>query len=197
MKEEFKQDGWKDFAQRYGGTFGWFLTEKNERLLVQLLTVDEEKLCFTAKYGMKYFAHPDKGNVFEFIPVTKGVYQVGEYVMYVCRKPARQWKRGLCYDNTFIYNMAMGDTLHVDFANIEAIYGGNTGVVLEKFKKDMSPMYVALDNIFSIVGNNFMLYNNCIGTFSRAKSSVILSNPMFKQEVQDLFRSLSMEVFVE
>jgi len=197
MKEEFKAAGWRDFAQRYQGTFGWFHTEKKERMLVQLVEVNESSLMFQAKDGMKYFANPDKGNVFEFIPVTKGVYQLGKDVVFVTRKPARQWKRGLCLENTYLYNLVSGEQLMVDFSSVTAVFGGSDGVMLEAFKKDMSPNYVALDNIFSVVANKLMLYNNRVGVLDRAKRQVTMDSPLFKQEVQDLFRSLLMEVFVE
>jgi hypothetical protein len=197
MKEEFKAAGWRDFAQRYENTFGWFITELGERKLVQLTDVTDAVLRFVSKEGMTYFAHADKGNVFEFIPVTKGVYQYGEDVVYVCRKPARQWKRGLCHDNTLIQNLSYGGFIEVDFPIIESIYKDNDNVVLEKFREDMSPFNVALDNIFSINGNRLMLYGNNIGMFNREREEVILTSPIFKQEVKDLFRSLSMEVVVE
>lgn len=197
MKEEFKSNGWKDFAQRYSDTYGWYETETKNRILVKLEVSNPELLTFYDEKGMTYYAKPDQGNVFEFIPVTRGVYQYNNSVIYVSRKPARQWKRGICSVNTTLFDLVNQNYVDVNFNNIACIFGNKDTHILNKFKKDMSPPYVCLNEMFSLVDSSLMVYNTLVGKFNRDKREIKMSVPIFKQEVQDLFRSLSMEVVVE
>lgn len=186
MKEEFKSDGWKDFSQRYQGTFGFFERENAPRLLVQLVKVGETQLTFTDKAGMSYFANPDRGNVFSFIPVERGSYNFGSDVVMCSRVPARQWKRGLCIENTHIQSLSDGSSLPVDFTTLEIMFPvkeGRSSIPLERFKATLSGN-VAFDTMFSLVNNRLFLYEREIGTYTNHLFT--LTNHLFKQEVTDL-----------
>ncbi len=197
MKEEFKSDGWRDFAQRYQGTFGFYERENKARLLVQLVKVSETQLTFTDKTGLKYFANPDKGNVFSFIPVERGCYNYGADVVTCKRVPARQWKRGLCPENTNISSLREKRSLPVDFTTLEIMFPveeGRSSTQLANFKAYLAGN-VAFDNMFSLVENKLYLYDNLIGTYGMR--TFTLTNHLFKQEVNDLVTRHQLPITVE
>ena len=160
MKEEFTREHWKDFAQRYQGVFGWFETEKKEQLLVRLTKVDENTLTFSDRNKIVYSARADKGNVFTFLPVEKGVYNSknGD-VLFVFRIPMKQYRRGVCPDNTGIRSLISNDAINVDFDTLDAIYNTDqTKPVLQWCKTRKGN--IAFNNLFSLANDRLYLYQN-------------------------------------
>ncbi len=185
MKEEFKSAGWKDFQQRFQGTFGWFETANKRPMLVQLTKVSDTRLLFTNKDGMEMIANPDKENVFTFIPVERGVYDTGKTVVYVERIPNRQWKRGICDENSKIIDLETNDQLRCSFELLESIFS------------KPSSRGVVFNNIVAFIGDTVYLYNRVIGT--KDKKAITLSDNLFEQEVSDIVRDhkLNLEVRVK
>lgn len=196
MIEEFKSDGWRDFSQRYIGTFGWFEKQNGEKLLVKLMSCNDSSLVFSDEKKMEYYAMPDSGNKFHFLPTLRGAYQYGDTVLVVERIPNRQWKRGVCADNTRIYDLETGRSLALTFENLSAIYGPKDDKVLLQWCKS-GKGNVCLNNVFSIVRDTVYVYTNIIGYYSRIKQQVSLGSDMFKQELEDVFTRLKVDVLVE
>lgn len=199
MKAEFKSNGWEDFRQRYSGTYGWFEREDKPPILVRVGHVDVESMVFEDDKGIKYTAHSDKGNVFSFIPVIRGMYKCQGEITYVQRIPARMYKRGVCEDNTSMMSIYTG-SMPVTFASILDMV--NTSIEYELHKlKGMLTSKQDVDNIllsrqFSIKRNDVYLYDNLIGSIT-SPNTIMLNSPLFTQEITDIFNANKIDMDVQ
>jgi len=197
MIEEFKSDGWRDFAQRYKETYGWYLTDTGRKVLVQLVDVSETTLKFAGKEGQTYTALADKGNRFEFLPLERAVYNTPKDVYYCSRVPARQWRRGVHNANTSITNLLGGGWggEKLSFDLLEQIFQEST-------PSDYIPSFLsgareglALNSMFAMGKNRVFLYNRVIGEYKNG--TITLTNDLFAQEISDLMRDLVLPYKVE
>lgn len=196
MIEEFKSNGWKDFQQRYQGVYGWFEKEDKSQLLVKLTVVTENELVFTDKNKLRFSAIADQGNKFSFLPVVRGLYNTERGVVYVSRIPAKQYRRGICQDNTSILDVATGAPLDVGFNMLEGIYGYSQQPAITSFKR-LGGGNAALDNTFAVVDNSVYVYNVKIGVYDAPKAKFILSNKLFQQEMTDVCTRLQLPLLVD
>lgn len=184
MKEEFKSDFWNDFKQRYQGTYGWFEKANQSKLLVYLRSVEEDRLSFQDKDGFKFTANADQGNTFTFLPVVRGCFNYGpDGVVVTRRNPARMWKRGMCDENTSIFSLDTQRSVGVNFTTLEEIFGDKPNTALARFKQTYTGN-VAIDPVFSVVGDGLYLYENRIGDY--ANREFTLTSDLFQQEINDL-----------
>lgn len=198
MKVEYNSDGYRDFSQRYSGTYGWLEREGKESLLVKLLEVDHASLKFMDKRGMEFFARPDMGNYFSFLPVVKGSYLYKDDIVVVQRRPARQWKRGICEDNTSITKPSpvgeFKDSLAISFEVLDEIFYPKPNFSVSIFRETRMGNVVLFNHQFSIYKGLIYVYDMCIGKYENGK--FILNDGTFLQEIQDLItmNKLDMEV---
>jgi hypothetical protein len=197
MIEEFKSDTLADFRQRYQGCYGWFEKSPEQRILVVLDSVDFA-LKFRDKTGMVFSANPDKGNKFSFLPVEKGVHWAGGRVVLCNRIPARQYRRGICADNTSIYQLTTTHTLHPSFDLLETIFGEDENQSIDEFRTAYKGN-VVLDKMFSIVDNRVYLYAHLLGVYTPEKQAITLNQTIFFQEIYDTVtrNKLDLEITVK
>jgi hypothetical protein len=193
MKVEFTSYGTRDFVQRYAETYGWLERPGKPSLLVKLLKIRENSLIFTDETGFEYTALSDRGNWFSFIPVVKGSYLYQDSIVVVQRVPARQWRRGICEDNTSIRTLDH-QSLNVNFETLKALFSPIRNTTIETFKETLIGNRVLFNNQFSLYQNRFFVYENFIGTYEPGK--VTLNNDLFQQEVADIFNSFNIPVTV-
>lgn len=196
MIEEFKNDGWKDFQQRYSGTFGWFEDSAGKKVLVQVGACDSTTLVFNGADKMPFYAKADAGNKFTFIPTTRGAYQYLDTVLVVNRIPARQYKRGICRENTQLYDLVRRVNLLPTFENLAVIFGPPDNTPVLQWCKERTGN-ICLDGVFSIVKECVYAYDKIIGVYSMKDKLVKLDCDVFKQELTDTFTRLQVDVLVE
>lgn len=196
MKDTLTSANHRDFRQRYEGTFGFFSPDGRSPLLVQLDTVEPSRVNFKDKRGTSYHANVDSGIPFEFIQVQRRVVNFADDdVIYISRKPARMWRRGLCADNTSITNLKTMRRAALNFATVESAYQNNItyeSAVIEFLAGNRKN--VAVDDKFSIIGGALYLYDTVIGSY--ADKTVKVSH-IFKQEFSDLVRRKVLPITVE
>lgn len=193
MKVEFTSYGTRDFVQRYAETYGWLERNGKPNLLVKLLKITDSFLNFTDETGFEYTALSDRGNWFTFIPVVKGSYLYKDTIVVVQRIPARQWRRGICEENTSIKTIE-GVSLDTNFEVLKAIFSPVQNTTIETFKHTLEGDRVLFNPQFSIYKNRFYVYDNVIGTYESGK--VMLNNDLFQQEITDIFNSHNIPVVV-
>ena len=198
MIEEFTRNGWEDFQRRYDRTFGFFHTETGRRVLVKVVAVSPDALSMVDADGVAYTANADRGNQFEFLPVEKAVYNYKDEVILTQRQPARQWKRGICAQNTAIILLGGGRGMFdrardVNFSFLETIFVNHSyKESVERFKKHRRAS-VALNEVFSIINrDSIMVYDQVIGSFFEEQNSIVLNNNLFRQEIEDTLREYAM-----
>lgn len=193
MKEEVVSHGYRDFQQRYLGTYGWYEKPDGTNILVQVFKVTSEKVGFVDENGGEYWALSDVGNVFSFLPVQRGLYYYNGSIIYLQRVPARQYKRGICLENTSINNLTEDYRMDVSHALLQKVFGWQENPTLEKFK-ELPARDVLLNNMFAIIRKRVYLYDNVIGTYN---GRITLSNKLFKQELDDVIRDTGLNLFVD
>jgi hypothetical protein len=195
MREEFKSDAWRDFKQRYEGTYGWYEKDNGETILVNLRSVEGSAAVFQDAAGVPYTARPDRGNMFQFLPLERSVYNTKDDVIYCYRVPQRQWKRGLCDANTsFVSLSRFTYTAGPTFELLAELFGAPDTTRLSAFK-EKGEGATALNSVFSIINNQVMCFSHKIGTYQ--KGIATLYDKLFEQELNDLVRQHQFPFVVE
>jgi hypothetical protein len=180
-----------DFKQRYSGVFGWLLSEGVKKL-VYISGVNSKQVTFTDAEGGNYFANINAGVEFEFAPVMRGWYNTPEGVFYMCRIPARQWKRGVCVDNTHVGAGGSPDYQLVGDAWNKAVF---SILSVSNPYKINDLQYTAYSKHFANVYGRLYLYTKPIGVV--VDNHVKLASPLFRQEFMDMCRRRNLEMVIE
>jgi hypothetical protein len=186
VREEFKGESWRDFQQRYQGTYGWYEKPSGGKLLVSLIEVDEHACKFMNADGGVFTALSDKGNAFQFIPVMRGIYRTQQGLVYCRRVPAKQYKRGIAQGNTHVERLPGQAPLKISFDLVADMFGGDFPNEVDQFKSGQSAD-VVFNNAFAFSGPYIWLYNNIIGI--RSNKKLQLHSTLFKQEIEDVLAS--------
>lgn len=98
-----------DFSRRWANTYVWMYMEQLGReVLVKITSVEEhpKKVATINVMAQEYgsfrinFGSETSSLKFKYPPV--GVFQSGVDALMLQRRPARQWRRGLCADNATV-----------------------------------------------------------------------------------------------
>lgn len=198
MREEYQSRSSRDFRQRYEGTYGMFThPETKKKTLVYLTSVRDETLTFQDKAATQFTAKADVGVEFEFIPVSKKIFKQGKDLLFIRRRPQRQFQRGLSNGNASITNLLTGRELDFSFARVEALYSAEIPDVHKQLKELAAgeTSCAIFSDMFGITGNTLWLYNIRIGTFEGGRA--VLNDATFRQELVDCFMSHSLPYSVE
>lgn len=190
MITTFERKGWRDFSQRYAGTYGWYHSDSGNKILVRVTEVDESSVRFEDKNGIAYSALCDKGNVFEFLPLERAVYNlVNDDVVISERVPARQWKRGICRENTSFQSLSKtGGRMDFSFGLLEEVFSQRPNLFyLDSFLEDKR-QNVALNSMISFVGINVCVYNRVVGNVNKKAGEILVTNKIYLQEIRDIVR---------
>lgn len=193
MRDTYTSENHRDFNARYAHTYGW-LIQGQRRSLVFMEDGDEERFLFTAGTLQTYTAYIDGGAVFEFIPVKMGWFNSkdGE-IVFLERHPARQWKRGICADNTWAYKYTpYGVTAErISYQLLASIF--TTPIEVNKdfvVAKVEAKLPVALSQHFAIADGDIYFFKTPIG--SMKNNIITLSNTTVKQELSDCIRRMGL-----
>lgn len=198
MIEEFTSKSWRDFSQRYRGTYGWYITESKKKILVRVAEVGENTVTFMDGNDFPYKGIADTGNVFEFIPVERGLYNLPSDLVLCHRKSERQWRRGLCRENTSIISQNTGRGLDITFELLSNLF--NPQVPKEEYIQDFidgERKYVAFDSIFGVTSRqDVVAFDRIIGKYSTKDKSITITEPLYSQEIRDIIRDLMLPITV-
>jgi hypothetical protein len=182
MQDTLTSANWRDFHQRYRSTFGWLLN-KGKETPVFIRDVSETTVTFQSLHGEEYFAYADKEVTFKFLPLKRRITIGGDGTVYsISRRPARQWRRGVCSDNTYIYRLSSSGPTgqRVDIATVKNIIAG------QDYKLDPKGNVVKLSDQFVIVGSLLYLYEYFIGQLNAPTGEISFIDPKYKQFTQEL-----------
>jgi len=183
MKDTLTSRNHQDFRARYSGTYGWY-THNDTRKLVRINDSDRYQVTFGDDSDFNYTVKVDSGINFEFIPVDKGWFNSKSgQVYFLCRHPARQWKRGIHPDNTLVYNIKqMSFNQGLSFEVLSDIFQDGFNNWEYKTTGDR-----ALSKHFAIDSKNRVwFYNREIGVIDG--STIKLNNDLVYQELTDTLR---------
>lgn len=192
MKDSYTDSNAADFKQRYQGTFCWYLNpEGNGRLLVRIDSVNSGEVRFTDIYSRSLAAARNSGVEFEFSPVERGWHTTTDGTLFLTERiPARQWKRGICEDNTALFSFNKGMLVGLPVRDYLFKFYCNLDTKNEhKEARALANRGAVINRHFAISpGNVFMFYSKQEGTFNPDKKEIVLSNKMILPEVKDALR---------
>ena len=179
----------RDFRQRYQGTIASYVKDSGDKMFVWITEVTERQVEFQDCAGNPYTAIHGNGVTFEFTQVPLGWFNSSKGPVFMCRKPARQYQRGIAHGNT---KMFRGDTwagMEISLTNIADVF-----TYAEKYSPLMTGW--ALSKHFAYVANRFYFYDTEIGRIN-ANNVIKLSADTYAQEVSDCVKRNSLPFTVE
>lgn len=179
-------DNIEDFRSRYRGTYGFLVREGKTDLLVYIKETSGGHVTFQNVDGNEYYANLDQNVMFRFLPIIRGWHNTRVGPRYFMRIPERQFHRGISRGNTAIYSLSANGLFQhtsIELKLLEDVF----------VKKPQSSFagYASFDENYHIPNKYFLLtetaiymYDRKIGTIEDRKT-ILLTEPVFKQEVQD------------
>ncbi len=194
MRDTYTSKNHRDFNARYAGTYGW-LVQGGNHSLVYMIEGNEEFFTFNMGTSQTYKAYINGGAVFEFIPIKMGWFNTNDgEVVFLERHPARQWKRGICESNTWVFTMSTDGLYNsqLNYKRLASIYINPINVTKDFIvaRRNVNAP-VALSEHFSVssVGEVYF-YKAPVGIFNRDK--IDLHVDAVKQELSDCIRRLEL-----
>lgn len=151
-----------DFRRRWEQTFVWLkMKGKGTETLVHIRRVEDDE----SKVGVLHLESADYGSMtinlgsadhsllFKYPP--SGVFQYGQTAAIYRRRPARQWRRGICTDNSALiapHRDITGTRYSFNIATIGAAFKHQTYTAAEgvQMLNNRQARSVALNNNFSL-----------------------------------------------
>jgi hypothetical protein len=166
----------QDFRRRWEGTFAWLYMDKlDEEILVYINRVEDssDKVATIGvtnkKYGqlVLHLGSEEYELRFKYPPV--GVFQHGDDVLLFRRRPARQYRRGICADNSVIWNVTrnvVGNRARFDASEVQSAFDHVTYGEAQALKllESGSARGVAMRNNYSLLlsmdeGSDYVLWH--------------------------------------
>lgn len=165
-----------DFRRRWEGTYAWLWMDKlNEEILVSINRVEDssDKVATIGvtnkKYGQLVLNLGSEEHELRFKYPPVGVFQHGDDVLLFRRRPARQYRRGICPDNSIIWNVTrnvVGNRARFDANEVQSAFDHVTHSETQALKLLGSGQArgVALRNNYSLLlsmdeGPDYVLYH--------------------------------------
>lgn len=181
MLEKFSSEGWRDFQQRYEGTFGFYRDEKGKHL-VRLVAVGDTACSFVDAKGIDYILNADteRDIGFDFLPPKSQYFNTKKGAVYVQRIAARQFQRGISPKNIEIYRMADYGLApeKVGFQVLETIFNSDvaTKTALQALLDKKAPS--------AAISHNIALNSGCSESGTTA-SLFVLGNPVAMWKLEE------------
>lgn len=159
-----QQEVINDFRRRYESTYVWLgMPEQNTETLVHVDAIVDNptKMAVMSLTSQKYgqmqvnFGSCEYSLKFKYPPV--GVFQCGNEPYVFLRRPARQYRRGLCGDNSQMFNVTkglVGTLTRWTYAEVEAAFAHETFTFREailRLQSENKLKGVALQEEYSII----------------------------------------------
>ena len=200
---QFKTDNYDDIKKYYAGTF--IKVKEYGDLLFRIDRVERTSVSGMVEDGREFVLYMDQDNPYEidYVLPHKSFFQFGADACQLYRVPARQYRRGLCIDNTRIARLnskgqqeQLGD---LSFESLKAFVAKQPFYTLTKATSKENK-----EGLHSYVLTPRMVYHrNTKGIYidlvrvadvDVASSTVTMKHPVFKAEIQN-FLSKSNDLF--
>ena len=182
---DFVHSNWRDIQKYYENTYVKFSEFGDKLFYIQ--HVGPEKVSGT----------DDENTTFELylsdaVPYTvnyllphKAVFQWKDSVFLLQRIPARQYRRGLCSDNTMITNIATGKGMDITFNSLKAFVSKpNYSSFSNAFNTKAKTKAIALSPRMSFLRSGEILIDNKkIAQFDYTSKKILLLYKIFLPEI--------------
>jgi len=182
---EFTSSNWRDIQKYYEGTYVKFSEFGDKLFLISQVRpdgisgIDEDNTVFEL-----YLSDAAPYTV-NFILPHKATFQWKDSVYLLQRIPARQYRRGLCSDNTMITNVATGTSVDVNFPALKAFVGKPSySSFSNAFNTKAKTKAVALSPRMSYLRSGKILIDNrMIASFDYTSKKIIMHHKIFLPEI--------------
>jgi hypothetical protein len=188
MIEVVTRDRSPEMAQRYAGTYGFLKTDAGKKILVEIRDVQARYTEVTDSKGNNYTLASDTGIELEFTQVPSQWFQPDkDHIVYVTRKPDRQYKRGICDANTTLYTPYRDGTglqaIGTDAKRVEAIFNPTgDSQAFASIRKIACGLW---SKFFAWAGETVYVKDMSIGKVDHENKKIKLNDDMFLQEMRD------------
>lgn len=196
---KFKQENWRDIQKYYQGTYVKFAEFGDTLHYIENVTQDEITGKDENKDDFVLYLHDSQEYVFEYLLPHKAVFQYGGDAYLLQRIPARQYKRGLCQENTSFTKVTSGERQSLSWQLMTAYTNKQKYFSLKEAIYGKGKMRsLAVTNRMSYARGNDYLYvdNKVIATFNR-ESKVLATIPLFFDDVKELIAQDPFEVTIK
>jgi len=182
---EFITSNWRDISKYYENTYVKF-SEYGERLFLitgvnpnSVTGIDEDDTAFELHLSD---SHPYTVN---YLLPHKATFQWGNEVYMLQRIPARQYRRGLCSDNTQIINVSDGRKRDIGFASLKAFTNKPTYMSFSEafFAKGRTKALALSPRMTYIRTGDILIDMVRIAKFNYDTKKIELKNKLFLPEI--------------
>jgi len=203
MLDSLTRNNAEDFRARYEGTYGFLKkTPESPAKLVHIQGVNRRTVSFVTCEGQEGYVNADSGINFEFLPITRGWYELEDRAVFLTRVPARQWQRGISNKNTSAKTFDQSGSLTQEplgLEMLEKIFVTKPQSNLKGFIGKKIQHYVL--SKFVVLRDNkvYFLGNHQAGTYTimNGKVKIKLNDDLILQEMSDTVRRQGLEPFME
>jgi hypothetical protein len=182
---DFTSSNWRDIQKYYEGTYVKFSEFGDKLFMIHQVRpdgisgVDEDNTAFEM-----YLSDAAPYTV-NFILPHKATFQWKDSVYLLQRIPARQYRRGLCSDNTMITNVATGTAVDVGFPALKAFVGKPSySSFSNAFNTKAKTKAIALSPRMSYLRSGKILIDNrTIAMFDYTTKRISMMHKIFLPEI--------------
>ena len=182
---DFVHSNWRDIQKYYENTYVKF-SEFGDKLFYinyvdpnKVAGVDDENTAF------ELFLSDSAPYMVNYLLPHKAVFQWKDSVYLLQRIPARQYRRGLCSDNTMITNVATGTRLDIGFNSLKAFVGKPSySSFSNAFNTKAKTKAVALSSRMSYLRSGYILIDSHkIAQFDYNTKKILMLHKIFLPEI--------------
>lgn len=182
---DFVHSNWRDIQKYYENTYVKF-SEFGDKLFYinyvgpdKVAGVDDENTAF------ELFLSDSAPYTVNYLLPHKAVFQWKDSVYLLQRIPARQYRRGLCSDNTMITNVTTGTRLDIGFNSLKAFVGKPSySSFSNAFNTKAKTKAVALSSRMSYLRSGYILIDSHkIAQFDYNTKKILMLHKIFLPEI--------------
>jgi len=185
MREQVKNFNFDHWHQRYQGCFGYLCVD-NKEIAVVINQIKPGQIDYSTSAMNNLFIIAGADVEFNFQPLRPGYNPTTKGLYFVQRIPARQWRRGICPDNSRVFTCKNG--LKAAAWNNNAIFSllENGISFRESVKNYETNKYAALSKHFALMDTTLYFYDQQVGALT--DNVIKLPTPDIAQELSDVIK---------
>lgn len=191
---------WRDIDRYYDNTYVKFPEFGDKLFYIQTVTETRVTGINSDKDPFDLDLAEEAPYVLEYTPPHKAVFQHKASAVFLQRKPAKQYKRGLCSENTELVDCVTGEKLELAWDRLEAYVTKQQYVSLQRaleltvYQGSVKYRSVALNSRMCLnkKNNTLMLDSSSIGTLIQKPNKggwVFQIQKKFEQEAHTLVKA--------
>ena len=182
---DFMSSNWRDIQKYYECTYVKFVEFGDKLFYIQRVRenviegINEDDTAFQLYLSDE---HPYAVN---YLLPHKAVFQWKDSVYILQRIPARQYRRGLCSDNTMLTNVATGNNTDINFSSLKAFVSKQKYASFgQAFNSKEKTKAIALTNRMTYLRTGYILFDQKrVASFDFERKVIKMVHKIFLPEI--------------